>query len=199
MRQQMRHGRTWSAITVGAAAVVVMVGAAAWACVSGPALKLSPPTGKAGQDIEVVGTGWRGRTDPVTIRFNALDGPVLATAAVTSSGGFKTNLTVPEGTRAGNYVLVASQYAPDGTLTQAPTRAVLSVLGETGATPVLGERLTPVVEDRPTGLVKSDEISGGALALIGFGVVGFGLFIAATGALIANRRGSQPTAAVARR
>lgn len=195
----MRHGRGWSAIAVGAAALVVTVSAAAWACVSGPAVKLSPPTAQAGQGLEVVGTGWRGRTDPVTIRFNALDGPVLATAAVNSTGDFKTTVTVPDGTRAGNYVLVASQHAPDGTLTQAPTRAVLSVVGDTGATPVMGERLAPVVDDRPAGLVKSDEISGGTLALIGLGVAGFGLFMAGMAALIASRRGSQPTAAVVRR
>ncbi len=194
----MRYVRKGSAAALGITAAIVVFSAAAWACVSGPAIKLSQPTAQAGQELQVTGSGWRAKTDPVTIRFNALDGPVLVTAPV-KAGEFTTALTVPPGTKAGSYVLVATQNAPDGTLSQAPSRALLTVVGETGAKPVLGETLAPVAEERPAGLVTDNQsISGGALALIALGVAGFGLFLAGMAALIASRRGDAPAAAPAR-
>lgn len=190
--------RRWALATLSAMGAVVVVATAAWACVSGPGLNLSTATAKAGQEVGVSGTSWRFKADPVTIRFNALDGPVLGTAPVTG-GNFSTTVKVPESAKPGNYVIIVSQHAPDGSLSQVPTRALLTVVGETGASPVLGAAGAATPELRPDALVRSDEsISGAALALIALGVASLGLFGAGMAVLLAGRRGAVPTAAKVR-
>ena len=62
---------------VGAAAAGVLFAAAAWACVSGPVANLSTISAKPGQEVTITGTGFQA-TNPAEVRFNALDGPVLA-------------------------------------------------------------------------------------------------------------------------
>lgn len=184
------------AVLGGSIVAMVFLAAAAWACVSGPALKLSTATTKAGEDVGVSGTGWRFKNDPVTIRFNALDGPVLATPPVQSQA-FNATVTVPPGTKPGNYVLIASQHAPDGSLSQTPSRVLLTVVGDTGTTPVVGASPAPVEAERPADLARNDEsIGGGTLALIALGVAGVGLFLAGMAALLAGRRGGSSASPV---
>lgn len=193
----MRY-RRWAGASVVAGGVLFTITATAWACVSGPAVNLSTTTAKAGDEITVSGTGFR-QPDPVQVRFNALDGPVLATFdAPGSDRTIEGKVTVPAGTRPGNYVLILSQTRSDGTLSQLPIRALLTVVGPTGETPVLGQSVSQAVE-RPTGLVEADnDISGGTLAMITLGVAGIGMFAAGMAALFAGRRARVAEPEVAR-
>lgn len=181
--------RRWVATGSAAAGVVLALTATAWACVSGPAVNLSTTTAKAGDQIAITGSGFR-QPHPVTVRFNALDGPVLATLDAPKSDRTVTGtVTVPQGTTPGNYVLILSQTGPDGKLSQLPIRALVTVVGATGQMPVAGASLSPV-EERPVGLVEADDdIAGSTLALIFLGVAGAGMFLAGMAALFAGRRG----------
>ncbi|HEX6595767.1 MAG TPA: hypothetical protein VF045_02455 [Acidimicrobiales bacterium] len=153
-------------------------------------MNLSTSTVKAGEEVTVNGTGFR-QPHPVQVRFNALDGPVLATFDAPKSDRTVTGaVTIPQGTAPGNYVLVFSQTGPDGKLSQLPIRALVAVVGPTGQMPITGASLSPV-EERPVGLVEADnDIAGSTLALIFLGVAGAGMFAAGMAALFAGRRGS---------
>lgn len=195
----MRQARRWATGAAGAAAGGFLMAAAAWACVSGPALQLSTIQAKAGQEIGVTGTGFSASSpDATLVRFNGLDGPVLTTVpGPLADGKLDAKVTIPEGTRPGQYVIVVTRQNAQGALTLSPIRAALSVIGEGGTQPVVGA--APSTADstaRVAGLARSDNsISGGTLALIALGVGGVGMFLAGMAALFAGRRGAAPEAA----
>jgi hypothetical protein len=177
---------------------LLLAGATAWACVSGPSVTLSTVNARPGQEITVTGTNFT-RPDPVTVRWNALDGPVVATFDPPRSGAIGGTVVVPEGTAPGNYVLIFTQSSADGKLSQMPVRALVTVTPEGGSTPVLGAPVSGTAADRQPGLVTADDsISAGSLVLIGLGVAGIGMFVAGMAALFAGRRGRAPEAARAR-
>ena len=193
----MRQVRRWAIAGVGSAAAGMLMAAAAWACVSGPVVSLSTINAKAGQEIGVTGTGFRAN-DQLLVRFNALDGPVLATVGPPVTGGtLDTKVTIPAGTKPGSYVLVITQQNAAGQMSLAPVRAALSVVGDAGANPVLGAQGSAVDNtQRAVGLAKSDQtVSGGTLALVALGVGGIGMFLAGMAALFAGRRSSAAEAA----
>ena len=196
--------RRWATGGLGAVGAMLVAAATAWACVSGPAVSLATLNVKPGQEVQMTGTNFT-KPDPVTVRWNALDGPVVGTFDTATAGGnasgraFQGNITVPADAKAGNYVLVASQSSADGKLTQMPVRALITVTPDGAARPVVGELLSPRVAERPAGLVSSESsISGGTLALIGLGVAGVGMFVAGVAALFAGRRSRAPQAVRAR-
>ena len=190
--------RRWAIGGMSAAGAVLVAGAAAWACVSGPAVNLSTINAKPGQEITITGTNFS-KPDPVTVRWNSLDGPVLATLDKPASGVVTGTFTVPESAKAGNYVVILSQTSADGKLSQLPVRALLTVTPANGAAPVVGASVSSQEAARPVGLVTTDnDISGATLALIGLGVAGVGMFIAGMAALFAGRRGTAPAAAKVR-
>ena len=196
----MRQVRRWAVAGVSATAAGLLMAAAAWACVSGPVVNLSTIQAKPGQEVGLTGTGFQAGNQ-VVARWNALDGPVLATVAPPITGGtLDSRFTVPEGTKPGSYVIVVSQYRADGSMSLSPIRAVLSVVGDAGASPVVGApAATADSAARANGLARSDEsISTGTLALVALGVGGVGMFLAGMAALFAGRRGSAPEAALAR-
>jgi len=173
---------------LGSAAVVVLAAASSWACVSGPVVNLSTVQAKPGDVVTITGTGFR-QPDLVQVRWNALDGPVLAELAKPDNQTISVPFTVPPGTPPGNYVVIVTQ-SRDGNVSLSPIRAVLSVVGPTGQAPVLGAALTSDSADRAPGLVRSDDsISTGTLALVSLGVAGLGMFAAGVAALAASRRG----------
>jgi hypothetical protein len=183
---------------------VLLVGAAAWACVSGPAINLSTVNAKPGQQVTVNGTNFS-KTDPVTVRWNSLDGPVIATLDTQPAGGSGSGrvvsgtITVPADAKAGNYVLIFTQSSPDGKLSQQPIRALLTVTPDGATNPVLGAPVASPDTGRAPGLVTdNNDISGTTLALIGLGVAGVGMFVAGMAALFAGRRGRAPEVARAR-
>ena len=196
----MRQVRRWAIGGMTTAAAGVLMAAAAWACVSGPVVNLSTINAKAGQEVGITGTGFQ-TANSATIRWNALDGPVLTTVPAPITGGtLDAKFTVPEGTKPGSYVVIVTQNKADGSLSLSPIRAVMSVTGDAGANPVVGA--APATADnsvRANGLVRDNEsISTGTLALVALGVGGVGMFLAGMAALFAGRRGSAPEAAKAR-
>jgi hypothetical protein len=179
------------------AAVAALCGAAAWACIAGPLLTVTPSTVQAGQEV-TFSAGSINR-DPVTIRFDSLDGPVLGTfqpgpdarfpTSSTSGGLDGVKLTIPADAAPGAHVLILTQHSADGKLSQVPTRAMITVTGPTGATPVAGADVFPVDETRPEGLARGDEpVSTGTKVLVGLGVAGVALFLAGMAAMFASRR-----------
>jgi hypothetical protein len=190
--------RRWAIGGLSGVGAVLVAGATAWACVSGPAVNLSTVNAKPGQEVTVNGTNFS-RPDPVTVRWNSLDGPVLATLDKPVSNVVTGAFTVPADAKAGNYVVILSQTGADGKLSQLPVRALLTVTPENGAAPVVGASVSQTDTARPAGLVSTDnDISGATLALIGLGVAGVGMFVAGMAALFAGRRGKAPEAVRAR-
>ncbi len=190
--------RRWAIGGLSAAGAVVLAGAAAWACVSGPSVNLSTVNAKPGDTITVSGTGFRS-ADAGTIRWNALDGPVIAQFAPPAGGALKTDIVVPADAKAGNYVLIITQNSADGKLSQLPVRTLLSVTGAAGSNPVLGGAVATDQSARAVGLQTTDNsVSGGTLALVGLGVAGVGMFLAGMAALFAGRRSGAPEAAKVR-
>ncbi len=196
----MRSARKWATAGFGSFGAGMLLAAAAWACVSGPVVNLSTINAKAGQEVGVTGTGFQA-ANRAEVRFNALDGPVLATVDAPITGGLlDTKFTVPEGTKPGNYVIMVTQTNAAGQLSLSPVRAVLSVTGEAGTQPVVGAAAASTdTAARATSLARTDDsISMGTLALVALGVGGVGMFLAGMAALFAGRRGSAPEAAKAR-
>ena len=196
----MKSVRRWALASAGSAAAGVVMAAAAFACVSGPVVNLSTINAKAGQEVGITGTGFQAANTAV-VRWNALDGPVLATVAPPITGGaLSASFTVPEGTKAGSYVVIVSQTKADGSMSLSPIRAVMNVTGEAGTNPVLGASASSVDQTvRADSLARSDDsISTGTLALVALGVGGVGMFLAGMAALFAGRRSSAPEAAKAR-
>ncbi len=197
----MRSVRRWALVGVGSSAAGVLMAAAAFACVSGPVVNLSTINAKAGQEVGITGTGFRNADDQIVVRWNALDGPILATyAPPIKDRNFETNFTVPAGTKPGNFVVVVTQTKADGSLSLSPVRAVMSVTGDAGANPVVGAPAASTdTALRADGLARSDDsISTGTLALVALGVGGVGMFLAGMAALFAGRRSSAPEVARAR-
>ena len=186
----MRKIRRLGAAGFGIAAVAALSTAAAWACIAGPTLDVIPRQATAGSEVTLKGVSYN--RNPVVVRFNALDGPILGTIQPTGGTGTSSNwnlegtVTLPADARPGNYVLIATQPSADGKLTQIPTRGLVSVSGTTA--PVVGAPLTAPQGERPVGLAESDPVNRGTMVLIGLGVAGVGLFLAGMAALVASRR-----------
>lgn len=182
--------------TLATLGVLVVAASTAWACVSGPVVNLSTVQAKAGEEVSLTGTGFRQPHD-VTVRWNALDGPILATPGKPEDRNISANFTVPAGTAPGNYVIIVTQ-TNDGSLSLSPVRAVLSVVGDGGTTPVLGASASTDTGDRIEGLVQSDDsVSTGTLALVALGVAGMGMFTAGIAALMASRKTAETARPVA--
>lgn len=182
------HVRRFAFCALAGVAALVVAGSAAWACVSGPVVNLSTISAKAGEQVTVTGTGFRS-PDPVQVRWNALDGPIVAEMARPDNQTINATFTVPQGTAPGNYVVIVSQ-TRDGGTTLSPIRAVLGVVGPTGTNPVVGADTTADAGDRMPALVRSDDnVSNGTLALVALGVAGIGMFAAGIAALATSRRG----------
>ena len=180
--------RRLAAGALAGAAAVVIAGSSAWACVSGPVVNLSTVSAKAGEEVTLTGTGFR-QAHPVQVRWNALNGPIVAEMARPDNQAVNATFTVPQGTAPGSYVLIVSQ-VQDGKTTLSPIRAVLNVVGAGGQTPVLGADTTSDAADRIPSLVQSDNnVSAGTLALVALGVAGIGMFAAGVAALATSRRG----------
>ncbi len=196
----MKSVRRWALAGVGSTAAGLLMTAAAFACVSGPVVNLSTINAKAGQEVGITGTGFQA-ANQAQVRWNALDGPVLTTVPAPITGGtLNANFTVPEGTKAGSYVVIVTQNKADGSMSLSPIRAVMNVTGEAGTTPVVGA--TAASTDtalRADGLTRSDDsVSTGTLALVALGVGGVGMFLAGMAALFAGRKSTAPEAAKAR-
>ncbi len=95
-----RHLIAW--VGLAATALVVSTAALAWACTAQSYLHpVKPSAGPAGTSITLSGFA----TEPLEIRWNSDQGPVLGKAP---QGRFSMTATVPQDAPAGNYFLSAS-------------------------------------------------------------------------------------------
>ena len=186
-------------------ALLVVSASTAWACVSGPTTFVTPTTAAPGSEVQVSGVYFT-KEQPVEVRFNALDGPVLGSftpAKGARSFGLEMQgtIVVPPGTKPGSYVLRFTQRDAAGKLVQTPSRLMLTVSGPGGTTPALGAPVGLGETDRPPGLVRTDDdaIGVSAMLLIGLGAAGIGMFLTGMAALAAGQRRRAPEAAPVRR
>lgn len=191
-----RSGRLAAGATTAAMAVMLTT-AVAWACVAGPSAFTSTVNIKAGEQLTVQGVDFSDEA-PVLVRFDALDGPVLADLGLPDEdrGMVSGNVTIPANTAPGDYVLILTQYGADGEPIQTPVRALVSVVGETGAAPVVGAEIGGADSTRLAELTTEDNsISTSSLVLVAVGVAAVGMLVAGTGAFFASRRESSREAA----
>ncbi len=196
----MRNARRFGALgAVVIVATVAVAAAAAWACIAGPTLIATPAQAKPGQEIAVSGLSYSG-SQPIVVRFNALDGPILGTFAA-SGGRFGDDealagkVTIPADTKPGSYVLIATQSKPDGGLAQVPVRALVTVTAAGGA-PALGAPVFQPEAGRQVGpIVTRSSVSTAALVMVGLGAAGVAMFLAGIAVLIPSRRRVEPEVA----
>ena len=114
--------RAWSLIGLGVLAVPLSVTALAYACTGLATVATSTTTAAAGTAVTVSGQGFvahdpgDARTEPAMVRFDTLDGPVIATASPTPAadgGKFSVQVTVPQ-LEPGDHVLIVTQNGTDG-------------------------------------------------------------------------------------
>ena len=191
MLQQRRNRARWTVL--GLCATVVILGGAAWGCTNLATVNLSSSMGKPGDAITVTGTGFMANAaempmdgmdmdmsgpmmanmtvrQPVVIRWNGPEGPVLSTAVPDRSGTISVLFNIPE-TQAGHYTVVAVQKNAQGyDVYGTPARAPLQVIGP-------GGRAAEGV--RGAGTAGGPPSSSGIVALtVGLGVLGLGLLAA---------------------
>lgn len=130
--------------------VVVVTVATAWACVSGPAINLATMNVKPGEKITIEGTGFP-TGDRAIVRWNALDGPTLGTLEPQSDPPFSATITVPTDTNAGSYLLIVTPTGVDGTPSDNPVRALVTVIPDRADSPPGGRAPSHEEPARATG------------------------------------------------
>lgn len=200
MLQQRRNRARWALL--GLCATVVILGGAAWGCTNLATVNLSSAMGKPGDAITVTGSGFMANAaempmdgmemdmsgpmmanltvrQPVTIRWNGPEGPVLSTAIPDRSGTISVLINVPD-TQAGHYTVVAVQKNAQGyDVYGTPARAPLQVVGP-------GGRAGEGVRGAGSAGAGDPSSSTGIVALtVGLGVLGLGLL--AAGGVAATR------------
>lgn len=185
----MRRIARWPVIAVLTAGCLFLGPSAASARHNLSVLNVGPGEVRPGGEVQVSGFSY---TQPVSIRFKALDGPVLATLTPDSNSDIAGAVVIPPETAPGTYLLFAVQDS-SGKPSRLPARARVTVVGE-GGKPVLGAP-TDVAEHRPEGLVRQVGASTGSLVLVGFGVAGAVLFLAGLAAVAASSPGRKGAAA----
>ena len=197
-----RHRRPVLALG-GVVAAVLVTASQAWPCASLAAVELTPAVVRPGQEATVKVT-FVNKDKPVELRWNALNGPLLATIEPsTFTEGLHGNwrfagakITIPADAKPGNYVLIANQEASKGTNTWGiPARGLVQV---SDGTPVLGQNLGPAPVVRPSNLVTEEGVTGGDLLLVGLGAAGITMLLAGFGIVLAASRRNRPVPALAR-
>lgn len=100
-----------AAVAFGIAVILLTAAATAWACVPQPVLSVQPlASGPPGFQATVEGANFEGGR--VELRWNALDGPLLASA---TGGSFTVQVNIPDAAD-GLYALVALERRQDGSV-----------------------------------------------------------------------------------
>lgn len=185
----MRRRLSTLLLTLGS---LLLVGAmAAWACTNLATLNLEKASGSAGESIGVTGSSFATSSSsrtagPVEIRWDGVDGAVLASVEPDAAGNIATSATIPADATPGYHVLVATQSvtSSEGEVSTAygtPARAAFSVGG------VVPE--APAVASGPSSAVSSAGTSGGLVALTALlAIGGLALFGAGVGLFVRELR-----------
>ena len=189
-----RISRRWLAAVAGAAAAAgaLLPVSTAWAPHVAQ-LQVTPTTFKPGDTVTVFGPRGYGQTNPVEIRWDSVDGPVLGSFKTVETGfamwGPGT-VTIPADAKPGVHTMWATQKLEESEklIRGMPAKTLVQVLNPDGSAPALGVDLTPQLEQRPTDLVEDESVGTGALVLAGLGVAGVAMFAAGAAALMSSRR-----------
>lgn len=182
----MRKRLSTLLLSVGA---LFLVGAmAAWACTNLATLNLEKASGAAGENVGVTGSSFNTSdgASAVELRWDGIEGQVLASAQPDSAGNIDASVTVPSDATSGYHVLVATQTVTndDGEVSTAygtPARAAFSVGGTVPE--------APAVASGPSTVATGAETSGGLVALTALlAIAGLGLFGAGVGLFVRELR-----------
>ncbi len=166
-------------------ALVVVPAGIAWGCVALVAFRTTGSGNvQPGGTVEVFG-GEFAQGQPVHIRLDAVDGPILYThpdpQPSTMTSQFTVQVPIPADISPGEHVLIATQEHYDMNV-GIPARAAIYV---NTSPPV-----APLPVDRPAALTVGEGPSTARYILIGLGVAAAGLLLAAVASMIAARRPS---------
>ncbi|MGH9276493.1 MAG: hypothetical protein ACRD12_00055, partial [Acidimicrobiales bacterium] len=135
-----RRRHLLGAIPVVGAAIGAL-GAAAFACITPATISLSAAAGRPADVITVTGAAFRApdnSPNPVQVRWNGVDGSVLAEVRPTPEGTFTTTVKIPDGAP-GWYVITATLRDGSGEpVPGTPGRALFEIQGAAAA-PVAAE------------------------------------------------------------
>lgn len=179
-------------VVVALSGLMVVLGASAWACTNLATMNLDASHVQAGDTVQITGSSYKlveNGGQEVVVRWDGLDGEVLATTVPNSVGNIDVSITVPSAAEPGPHVLLATQeverdsgelVAVHGT----PSRVSLTVGAEavTDAPPPAASAPTAAAVGGP---------NAGLIALSALlGLAGIGLF--AAGATQFIREAQQP-------
>jgi hypothetical protein len=166
-------------------------------------MQVTPSTAKPGEQVTVFGPRGYGATNPVQVRWDAVDGPILGEFR-TRETGFAMwgpeQITIPEDAKPGiHHLWVTQKLEPSETIIRGlPVQTVIQIADPNGAVPVVGQPTEPQVEPRPATLVEDKAVSGGTLLLVALGTAGVAMFLAGAAAVLAGRRREAATPEAAR-
>lgn len=182
----MRRRLSTLLLSLGA---LLLVGAmTAWACTNLATLNLEKAAGSAGDEVGVTGSSFNTSdgASAVEIRWDGVEGQVLATAETDSAGNIATTVAIPADAQPGYHVLVATQSVTDdegevSTAYGTPARAAFSVGGTVPD--------APAVASGPSTVATGAETSGGLVALTALlAIAGLALFGAGVGLFVRELR-----------
>lgn len=185
---------------LGAALAVGAGFSAALACTSLATLNISQPTGAPGTNLTITGSSFStlsSGASAVSIRWNGVDGPVLAQVAPDASGSISAGVAVPQNVEPGYYVITATQTDKTGAPAfGTPARMAFLVTGNgSGAGAQQGAGQAAAAPPSPGGL----GIGAGTVGLLALlGVFGLALFVLGAASFIGTYRRA-PAAAPVRR
>ena len=185
-------------VGVLAATFTLFPATAAWAP-HVPQLQVTPFQVQPGQEVTVLGTRGFGFTNPVEVRWNGVDGPILGTfqpANESYAPWGPGTIRIPEDVKAGTYYLWATQVISpiEKHIRGVPTRALVQVLGP-GGVPALGADPN-VPGDVGTPGYETEEGPGiGTLVFVGLGVAGVALLAAGAMSVAASKKSPKAEAA----
>lgn len=177
-----------SVFLAATAAVVMTAGVAAFACTNLATVGTSAPSGEAGTAVTVSGSSFAAAQDgaaasPVLIRWNKLDGPVLAEIPPDATGSISGTFTLPEADP-GHYVLVATQVDEEGEPQfGTPARVAMEILGPSGESVA-----PPAAQAAASSSSSGRDSSASTVAVLGLGVLAVGLFAAGCASFLQERR-----------
>ncbi|GAC1643506.1 MAG: hypothetical protein NVS9B11_13070 [Candidatus Dormibacteraceae bacterium] len=182
----MKLGFRLFAATAGAAGLWLVSASTILACIPIATLNLSQAEATPGSKITATMQQASTRAGDITLHWNAVDGPVLATATP-GVGGMTATFNVPSDAKGGYFLVVATQDSkPDVGTFGLPARAVLHVVGS-GGSPVNSTVPTSTVPARASGLAVDPGPDLGVLALVALAAAAVGLIVVGTAALVVSR------------
>ena len=165
------RSRTARRGTVGGLAVLgvlVLLGAAAWACTPQASLRATPGSGTVGTKITLTGSSFDSAGQPVKIWWGGAGKTLVATAAVTASRSITATFAVPDAP-GGVHVIAATQLDANGQpVAGSPVNTTFKVEGAAPAAAPSNVQAPPaeetVVEPAPVAAVASEPAPAPAAA-----------------------------------